>query len=51
MPKKATDTLVGKKVDKKKKRPMEPRVEAGLARALKAQGITREEFDKQFKRK
>jgi hypothetical protein len=37
----------GKK--KKKLRPMEPRVEEGLEKALKRQGISKEEFDKQFK--
>tara|TARA_R110000803_G_scaffold54495_3_gene111201 strand:- start:1568 stop:1741 length:174 start_codon:yes stop_codon:yes gene_type:complete len=36
---------------RKVKRPMEPRVEEGLTKALKAQGITREEFNKQFQRK
>lgn len=36
----------GKK--KKKLRPMEPRVEEGLKKALKRQGISMEEFNKQF---
>ncbi len=48
MPTKKSDILTK---GKRKKRPMEPRVEEGLMRALKAQGISREEFEKQFSKK
>ena len=32
-----------------KKRPMQPRVEEGLAKALKSSGVSEKEFNAQFK--
>ena len=44
-------SVKGSPKTKKGRNPMTPRVEEGLKRALKAQGISMADFNKQFKKR